>query len=97
MGAAAATFPDTWYLEVRSRVSSPDETRSFVEEYEAARDEPFSAQERQATFAAAIYVMANSARCEHAIDTEGNDLRGSFRGALARHWQERFRLGAENR
>jgi len=41
-----------------------------------ARDEPFSAQERQATFAAAIYVMAYSARCEHAIDMEGNDLRG---------------------
>ncbi|MCA1853371.1 MAG: hypothetical protein LC647_13515 [Beggiatoa sp.] len=71
--------------------------RSFVEEYEAARDEPFSAQERQATFAAAIYVMAYSSRCEHAIDMEGNDLRGSFRGALSRHCQERFRLGAENR
>ncbi len=46
LGTAAATFPGTWNLHVPSRAPSPEEMRAFVEEYEAARDEPFSGQER---------------------------------------------------
>lgn len=88
VGTAAATFPATWYLEVSSRAPSPDEMRSFVEEYEAARGEPFSGKERKATFAAAVYVMAYCARCEHAVDTVGEDLPGSFREALQRYGRE---------
>ncbi len=37
VGTAAVTFSTTWYLEV-PRAPPPEEMRSFVEEYEAARD-----------------------------------------------------------
>jgi hypothetical protein len=46
VGTAAATFPATWYIRVSSRAPSPDEMRLFIEEYEEARGEPFTAQER---------------------------------------------------
>ncbi len=83
VGTAAATFAATWYLEVSSRAPSPDEMRCFIHEYEVARGRPFSIRERQAVAGAATYVMAYSARCEHAVDTEGRDTRGSFREALS--------------
>ncbi len=88
VGTAVATFPATWYLEVRSRAPSPDEMRAFIEEYEAARGTSFSRREREAVVSAAAYVITYSARCEHAVDPEGNDLRGSFREALSSYGDE---------
>ena len=91
VGTAAATFPATWSLEVASRAPSPDELWSFLEEYGAARGHPLSSEERGATAAAALYVMAYTARCEHAIDPEGEDLRGGFREVLSVHAEAYFR------
>ena len=82
VGFAAATFTATWYLKVRSRAPSPWEAERFVSEYEGARGEPFSGPERSAAFCTAVYMMAYVARCEHAVDPAGEDLRASFRRAL---------------
>ena len=97
VGTAAATVPATWYLEVASRAPSPDELWSFLEEYEAARGYPLSSEERRATAAVALYVMAYVARCEHAIDPEGEDLSGGFREVLPLHAEEYFRSGSSGR
>ena len=92
VGTAAATFPATWYVEVSSRAPTPQEMRSFVQEYQAARGKSLAKREREAIAAAAAYVIAYSARCEHALDTAGDDLGGGFREALARYGGEYLRL-----
>lgn len=94
VGSAAATFPATWYLPVVSLAPSPDEMRLFLQEYEAGRERTFPAEERDAVVAAAIYAMSYSARCEHAIDPEGEDLAGGFREALHGSEDEYLRLAA---
>ena len=83
VGFAAATFTATWYLKVHSRAPGPREVERFVSEYEAARGEPFSGPERRSAFCTAVYMMAYVARCEHAVDPAGENLRGSFRRALS--------------
>jgi hypothetical protein len=83
VGHTAAHFPYTEYFDVPRR-ASPEEARLFVEEYdETARGAPFSIRERVAVSAAATYGLAYTARCEHAMDPEGKDLKGSFRAALS--------------
>jgi hypothetical protein len=87
VGHTATHFPYTEYFDVPRR-ASPQEARLFVEEYEIARAKPFSERERIAVSAAAVYGLAYTARCEHAIDPGGKNLRGSFREALARYGEE---------
>lgn len=82
VGFAAATFTATWYLEVPSRAPSPEELERFVSEYEETRGEPFSGPEKLAAFCTAVYMMAYVARCEHAVDPAGENLRASFRRSL---------------
>lgn len=84
VGIAASNFTSTWSLGFPNP-PTPEETWLFVEDYEAARDGPLSGAERNALAAAAIYAVAYIARCEHAVDPEGKNLRGSFREALPRH------------
>lgn len=91
VGHAATHFPYTEYFNVPRR-ASPEEARLFVEEYEIARGAPFSEQERVAIRAAAAYGLAYTARCEHAVDPEGKDLRGSFREALSSYGEEYLRV-----
>ncbi len=90
VGHTAAHFPYTEYFDVPRR-ASPEEARLFVEEYEAARGVPFSEQDRVAVSAAATYGLAYTARCEHALDPEGEDLEGSFREALSSYGEEYLR------
>jgi hypothetical protein len=91
VGHTSAHFPYTEYFEVPRR-ASPEEARAFVEEYEMARGAPFSERERAAVAAAATYGLAYTARCEHAIDPAGKDLKGSFREALLSYAAEYLRL-----
>jgi hypothetical protein len=87
VGHTAYHFPYTEYFDVPCRASL-EEARLFVEEYETARGTPFSEPERAAVSAAATYGLAYTARCEHALDTAGENLRGSFREALRRYGEE---------
>jgi hypothetical protein len=90
VGHAATHFPYTEYFDVPRR-ASPEEARRFVEQYEIARGTPFSEQEHVAVSAAATYGLAYTARCEHALDPQGKDLRGSFREALSSYGEEYLR------
>ena len=92
VGHGAAHFSATWSLGVPNPPSA-EETWLFVEEYEAARRKPFSKQERKAIAASAIYGIAYTARCEHALDPEDEDLKGSFREVLPVHAEAYFRFG----
>ena len=49
---------------IRWRRSEP---RDFVDDYETARGAAFSADERSAVFAMAVYTTAYGARCLHAL------------------------------
>lgn len=53
------------------------EVAAHVSAYERARDEPFTADERARIGAAALWCLAYTARCEHAIDPTGE--RGAMR------------------
>ncbi len=81
VGIAASNFAATWHGETPNP-PTPEEARLFVADFEAARGESFSENERRAIFAAAVYAVAYMARCEHAVDPERNDVRGSFRETL---------------
>ncbi|REE94619.1 aminoglycoside phosphotransferase (APT) family kinase protein [Paenibacillus taihuensis] len=82
LGIAAATFTTTWDIPVRI-TPSQEESLAFVNEYEQARGTKISSDERAKISAAATYCMAYVARCEHALDSHGNNYDGSFRQALA--------------
>jgi hypothetical protein len=53
---------------------TPDEARAFVADYEAARGEPFTPDERCAAYAACVYLIAYAARCGHAFGGGGRDV-----------------------
>jgi Phosphotransferase enzyme family len=93
VGHGASHFSATWHLDVPNPPSL-EETWLFVEDYEAARGRPFSEQECKAIAAAAIYGIAYTARCEHAVDQEAKYLPGSFREALRTHAEACFRSGS---
>lgn len=71
VGSAAATFTYTDRLPV-AVWPTVEEASAFFDDYESARGRPFSADERRAAHAAAVYSRAYSARCTHAI---GKDAR----------------------
>lgn len=69
VGAAAATW--SALAEPGDPVApSPEEVVEYVRDYEAARGAPFSGTERRATGGAALWVLAYTARCEHALPPE---------------------------
>jgi hypothetical protein len=70
-GNAAATFTADFTRPGHDQAPSPEETRAFVDEYSAARAVPLSRAERERIAAAATFVLAYSARCEHALGTAG--------------------------
>lgn len=78
LGVAAATFTSNFELEV-FYAPTPDEVTAFIDEYSTARSEPFSADELVAAHAVAAYLMAYTARCEHALGKKGH-----FAQSLAR-------------
>ena len=90
VGIAASNFTSTWSLGVPNP-PTPEETRLFIEDYEAARGKRFSEAEHEAIAAATIYAIAYIARCEHAVDTKDKNFRGSFREVLPFHRDDHLR------
>lgn len=84
-GMAAATFAVSWELG-EPVIPKAAEVAGFVRDYEAARGTPFTMAELGEVAAAATYIRAYTARCEHALDGMGARRRGSFR-ELLRHEQ----------
>lgn len=77
LGGAAATH--TAALHARTFVPSVDDTRAFVGAYEAERG-GLPEEIRRAALAYAVYIVAYTARCEHALSV----VRGSRRLTAAR-------------
>lgn len=82
LGNALKGFLTTWYVNVKSIVPTPEEVNLFIQDYESAREQAFTRSEQQKIRAAFLYSMAYTARCEHAIDLNGEKFQGSFREAL---------------
>ena len=82
VGSAAATFTYTEAFPV-ARWASADEAAAFIDEYERARGEALTADERRVAEASAVYSRAYAARCGHAVGA------GPGRGALD-DYVERF-------
>lgn len=82
LGNTLKGFLTTWYVNVESIVPTPEEVNLFIQDYEFAREQTFTPSEQQKIRAAFLYSMAYTARCEHAIDPSGEQIRGSFREAL---------------
>lgn len=82
VGTAAATFTANFELDVPA-APSPDEARAFVDDYSAARDRALSRAERERIAAVTLYLVAYTARCEHALGR-----RGDFADALERFGAE---------
>lgn len=61
-------------------VPTPDEVAAFIDDYDAARDQPLTAEQRSGIHAAAAFLIAYTARCEHALGA-----RGDFSQALRSH------------
>jgi Ser/Thr protein kinase RdoA (MazF antagonist) len=77
LGTAAATFTANFDLDV-FLAPTPNEVASFIEDYSAARGAPLSIDDVRAAHAVAGYLVAYTARCEHALGK-----RGDFTQALA--------------
>jgi len=81
LGSAAAHFPVTWELPV-PETPTIEQVAAFIEAYARARGSSLSRSELTETAAGATYARAYKARCEHALDPEGVNWRGSSRETL---------------
>jgi hypothetical protein len=67
VGQAAATWRSTG--EPGDPIApGPDEVQAYLSAYEVAARHSFTSQQRQAGLAAALWVLAYMARCEHALE-----------------------------
>lgn len=83
VGMAAAIFTATWELDVVPRFPTREEMAEFVADYEDAAGHRFSRGEWESIGAAATYMLAYVARCEH-CDGNPEDSQ-SARRALRAH------------
>ena len=80
VGQAAATWRSTGEtLDVRA--PDAEEIERFIESFGHARGRAFSAAEMEVARAAAVWVMAYTARCEHALEQQTE-----WRRSRARDW-----------
>lgn len=70
VGSNATGFTANWESGV-DPYPSPEESDSFVADYESARGAPFTTGEKRIVDAARLYRLAYSARCEHSDVTLG--------------------------
>jgi hypothetical protein len=78
LGVAAAT----WRAVGEAREDpAPDaaEIRSYIDRYQAARGRPLTDDQRRNARATAVYCLAYTARCEHALDPGTRTGRASWR------------------
>lgn len=80
LGIAAATWRALG-KEGEPLAPPSSEVRKYVEEYERARGQRFSVEARRSAHAAAVYCLAYTARCEHAL--RPGDRTGRATGRLS--------------
>jgi hypothetical protein len=67
VGSAAATWRSTGEPD-DPLAPAPDEVQAYLSCYEAAADRTLSSRERTRGMASALWVLAYTARCEHALE-----------------------------
>jgi hypothetical protein len=86
IGAVAHGFCADWSQGDNRQAPSLDEARAFVRDYERARGNMFSAEERRLCSACLAYASAYTARCVHAGGGDGRGTPGTFQHLV---WSER--------
>jgi Phosphotransferase enzyme family len=89
LGAAAHGFRADWSVDGRRQAPTLDEARAFKRDYEAARGQEFSADERRLCGASFAYACAYTARCGYADGGDAREQPGTFQNLL---WSERVSL-----
>jgi len=89
LGSVAHGFCADWSRSDHQQAPTLAEARAFIADYEAVRQAPFSAAERQLCAAAFAYACAYTARCGHALGGDQRDRPGTFAHLL---WTERANL-----
>lgn len=70
VGISAHAFTADWTLEGVRLIPTANDIRSYVEDYEKVRWQPFSKRERKSLFAACVCSIAYSARCTHSLEPD---------------------------
>ena len=85
VGMAAASFTVTWDLDVVPRSPTRHEMAAFVADYEHAAGRRFSDREWECIGAAATYLLAYTARCEHSVGSpeDAPSARATLRAHVA--------------
>lgn len=68
VGGAARCFAHDWRFDGPTRSITLEEAISFVQEYEAARGQPFTPEQKRLVGAAIVYTAAYGTRCAHRGD-----------------------------
>jgi hypothetical protein len=89
VGAVAHGFCADWSQRDNRQAPSFEEARAFVEDYERARGEAFSTEERRLCGACFAYAIAYTARCGHAGGGDERETPGTFQHLA---WSERGNL-----
>jgi aminoglycoside phosphotransferase (APT) family kinase protein len=89
LGAVAHGFRADWSVAGRRQAPTLDEARAFKRDYEAARGQEFSAEERRLCGASFAYACAYTARCGYAGGGDAREQPGTFQNLL---WSERANL-----
>jgi hypothetical protein len=92
VGMAAASFTATWDVPVARVVPTPSDMVAFIADYERAAGRRFSAGEWRTAAAAATYLLAYTARCEHASarHEEPDSARACLRACTKQGWTSVF-------
>jgi hypothetical protein len=85
VGSVANGFCADWSLDDRHQAPTRKEALGFISDYEDARGEGFSADERRLVHACLVYACAYTARCGHAAGSDHRRTRGTFQHLL---WTE---------
>jgi hypothetical protein len=88
VGSVAHAFCADWSRDNQNQAPTLAEARAFVDEYEGARGEPFSSEERRLCGGAFAYAVAYTARCGHAMGRNERDQSGTFQHLVANHGAE---------
>ncbi len=92
VGSAAHMFCADWSKSHHVQAPTLEEARSFVSEYEVARDRSFTRAERTLCGASFVFSVAYTCRCGHAAGVDARDVPGNFQHFLAKEGERMFAL-----
>jgi Phosphotransferase enzyme family len=85
LGFVAHAFCADWSRETRAQVPTLQESLAFISDYEEARGNALSVEERRLSHACLVYACAYSARCGHVPGRDDRATDGTFQHFLWAH------------